>query len=56
MGVSDSWVEIGDRVFVRRYAFYDQNIGLIRASRGAGDRYPLDLRPWRARSRSTFAS
>jgi glyoxylase-like metal-dependent hydrolase (beta-lactamase superfamily II) len=29
MGVHDGWVEIGDRVFVRRYAFYDQNIGLI---------------------------
>jgi glyoxylase-like metal-dependent hydrolase (beta-lactamase superfamily II) len=26
MGV---WVEIGDRVFVRRYAFYDQNIGVV---------------------------
>jgi glyoxylase-like metal-dependent hydrolase (beta-lactamase superfamily II) len=29
MAVSDGWVEIGDRVFVRRYAFYDQNIGLV---------------------------
>ena len=24
--MSGGWVEIGDRVFVRRYAFYDQNI------------------------------
>lgn len=24
-----SWVEVGDRVFVRRYEFYDQNIGVI---------------------------
>jgi glyoxylase-like metal-dependent hydrolase (beta-lactamase superfamily II) len=24
-----SWVEVGDRVFVRRYAFYDQNIGVV---------------------------
>ena len=24
-----SWTEIGDRVFVRRYAFYDQNIGVV---------------------------
>jgi glyoxylase-like metal-dependent hydrolase (beta-lactamase superfamily II) len=24
-----SWVEVGDRVFVRRYSFYDQNIGAI---------------------------
>ena len=29
MGVDDGWVEIGDRYFVRRYAFYDQNIGLV---------------------------
>jgi glyoxylase-like metal-dependent hydrolase (beta-lactamase superfamily II) len=29
MGVSDGWVELGDRVFVRRYEFYDQNIGVI---------------------------
>lgn len=24
-----SWTEVGDRVFVRRYAFYDQNIGVV---------------------------
>ena len=29
MGVSDGWVEVGDKVFVRRYEFFDQNIGLI---------------------------
>ena len=23
------WIEVGDRVFVRRYAFYDQNIGVV---------------------------
>jgi glyoxylase-like metal-dependent hydrolase (beta-lactamase superfamily II) len=23
------WTEIGDRIFVRRYAFYDQNIGVV---------------------------
>ena len=23
------WVEVGDRVFVRRYAFFDQNIGVV---------------------------
>ncbi len=23
------WVEVGDRVFVRRYTFYDQNIGVV---------------------------
>jgi glyoxylase-like metal-dependent hydrolase (beta-lactamase superfamily II) len=26
---STGWDEVGDRVFVRRYAFYDQNIGVI---------------------------
>ena len=29
------WVEVGDRVFVRRYAFYDQNIGVVLADAGA---------------------
>jgi glyoxylase-like metal-dependent hydrolase (beta-lactamase superfamily II) len=23
------WTEVGDRIFVRRYAFYDQNIGVV---------------------------
>ncbi|MGZ8438095.1 MAG: MBL fold metallo-hydrolase [Candidatus Limnocylindrales bacterium] len=27
------WTEIGDRVFVRRYPFYDQNIGVVLGSR-----------------------
>jgi glyoxylase-like metal-dependent hydrolase (beta-lactamase superfamily II) len=27
--VGAGWVEIGDRVFVRRYPFFDQNIGLV---------------------------
>jgi glyoxylase-like metal-dependent hydrolase (beta-lactamase superfamily II) len=29
MGSVSTWVEIGDRVFVRRYEFYDQNIGVV---------------------------
>jgi glyoxylase-like metal-dependent hydrolase (beta-lactamase superfamily II) len=29
--VTHGWVEIGDRVFVRRYAFFDQNIGVVLA-------------------------
>jgi glyoxylase-like metal-dependent hydrolase (beta-lactamase superfamily II) len=29
MNRSKGWEEVGDRVFVRRYAFYDQNIGVI---------------------------
>src|SRR5688500_6879855 len=24
-----TWTEVGDRVFVRRYDFYDQNIGVV---------------------------
>ena len=30
--VTHGWVEIGDRVFVRRYAFFDQNIGVVLAA------------------------
>ena len=29
MATPSRWTEIGDRVFVRRYAFYDQNIGVV---------------------------
>ena len=35
MGIDDGWVEIGDRTWVRRYAFYDQNIGLILGQQAA---------------------
>ena len=28
-----SWEEVGDRVFVRRYEFYDQNIGVVLGAR-----------------------
>ena len=41
MGVTDGWVEIGDRVFVRRYAFYDQNIGVVL---GDGEALVVDTR------------
>jgi glyoxylase-like metal-dependent hydrolase (beta-lactamase superfamily II) len=41
MGVSDGWVEIGDRFFVRRYAFYDQNVGLVL---GRGEAMIIDTR------------
>lgn len=41
MGVNDGWVEIGDRFFVRRYAFYDQNIGLVL---GDGEALVIDTR------------
>ena len=29
MAAPSRWTEIGDRIFVRRYAFYDQNIGAV---------------------------
>lgn len=29
------WLELGDRVFVRRYAFWDQNIGVVLSDDGA---------------------
>ena len=41
MGVADGWVEIGDRVFVRRYEFYDQNIGVVL---GSGEALVIDTR------------
>ena len=41
MGVEDGWVELGDRVFVRRYAFYDQNIGVVL---GDGEALVIDTR------------
>jgi glyoxylase-like metal-dependent hydrolase (beta-lactamase superfamily II) len=36
-----TWVELGDRVFVRRYEFYDQNIGVIL---GGGAALVIDTR------------
>lgn len=41
MGVTDGWVEIGERFFVRRYRFYDQNIGLVL---GVGEALVIDTR------------
>ena len=41
MGGADGWVEIGDRVFVRRYEFYDQNIGVVL---GRGEALLIDTR------------
>ena len=41
MGVEDGWVEIGDRVFVRRYEFFDQNIGVVL---GDGEALVIDTR------------
>ena len=52
MGVHDGWVEIGDRVYVRRYAFYDQNIGLIL---GDGEAAVIDTRSTYAQAREIVA-
>lgn len=41
VGVLDGWVELGDRVFVRRYRFYDQNIGVVL---GRGEALVIDTR------------
>jgi glyoxylase-like metal-dependent hydrolase (beta-lactamase superfamily II) len=41
MGVADGWVELGDRFFVRRYQFWDQNIGLVI---GRGEALVIDTR------------
>lgn len=52
MGVEDGWVELGDRVFVRRYAFYDQNIGVIL---GGGEALVIDTRSTHAQAREIVA-
>lgn len=41
-------MEIGDRVFVRRYAFYDQNIGVVL---GDGEALVIDTRSTHAQAR-----
>jgi glyoxylase-like metal-dependent hydrolase (beta-lactamase superfamily II) len=52
MGVADGWVEIGDRVFVRRYEFYDQNIGVIL---GRGEALVIDTRSTNGQARQILA-
>jgi glyoxylase-like metal-dependent hydrolase (beta-lactamase superfamily II) len=48
MAASAGWVEIGDRVFVRRYPFYDQNIGVIL---GRAEALVIDTRSTYAQAR-----
>jgi glyoxylase-like metal-dependent hydrolase (beta-lactamase superfamily II) len=48
MGVDDGWVELGDRFFVRRYTFYDQNIGLVL---GRGEALVIDTRSTHVQAR-----
>lgn len=52
MGMADGWVEIGDRVFVRRYAFYDQNIGAVL---GRGEALVIDTRSTYGQARELLA-
>ena len=49
--VSD-WVEIGDRVYVRRYPFFDQNIGVVL---GDGEALVIDTRATHAQAREILA-
>lgn len=52
MGIEDGWVEIGDRVFVRRYAFYDQNIGVVL---GDDEALVIDTRSTHVQAREILA-
>jgi glyoxylase-like metal-dependent hydrolase (beta-lactamase superfamily II) len=47
-----TWVEIGDRVFVRRYEFYDQNIGVVL---GDGETLLIDTRSTHVQAREILA-
>jgi len=46
------WVEIGDRVFVRRYAYFDQNIGVVLAG---DDVMVIDTRSTHVQGREILA-
>jgi glyoxylase-like metal-dependent hydrolase (beta-lactamase superfamily II) len=48
----DDWVELGDRVFVRRYAFFDQNIGVVL---GDGAALVIDTRSTHVQAREILA-
>jgi glyoxylase-like metal-dependent hydrolase (beta-lactamase superfamily II) len=45
------WTEIGDRVFVRRYAFFDQNIGVVL---GGDDLMVIDTRSTHVQGREVL--
>ena len=51
MAVADGWVEVGERVFLRRYAFFDQNIGVIL---GDGEALVIDTRSTHAQAREVL--
>jgi glyoxylase-like metal-dependent hydrolase (beta-lactamase superfamily II) len=52
IAVMSSWVELGDRVFVRRYEFYDQNIGVVL---GDGEVLLIDTRSTHVQARELQA-
>ena len=56
MTVRIGWVEIADGVFVRRYPFLDQNIGVIVGSEGVLVVDSRSTEARRARSSTTCAS
>jgi len=47
-----AWTEIGERVFVRRYAFYDQNIGVVL---GGDEALIIDTRSSHVQGREVLA-
>ena len=47
-----TWVELADRVFVRRYEFYDQNIGVVL---GDGAALVIDTRATHVQGREILA-
>jgi glyoxylase-like metal-dependent hydrolase (beta-lactamase superfamily II) len=51
-GAVSTWVELGDRVFVRRYEFYDQNIGVVL---GEGAAMVIDTRSTHVQGREILA-
>ena len=52
MTVVATWTEVGDRVFVRRYPFFDQNIGVVL---GDGAAMLIDTRSTHAQAREILA-
>src|SRR5436190_9655260 len=48
----DDWIELGDRVFVRRYVFFDQNIGVVLGDDAA---LVIDTRSTHAQAREIVA-
>ena len=52
MTVMATWTELGDRVFVRRYPFFDQNIGVVL---GDGAAMLIDTRSTHAQAREILA-